>query len=129
MPFNIEGLQYFGKVTLFNNGSDLQANFTEIYNNTGFTFAGGYIAGSTSSFPIQCTTSGFNFADYDYSITFTPINLVQSSNPSGLIPYYLNQNPVTGELIHVEMYDYQAAPFEPDAESDSIENYINIRIT
>jgi hypothetical protein len=128
MPtFDINGLQYFGVISLYNNGSALQCSMFEIYNNTGSVFSGGYIASSQNAFPIQ--SSVINFDEYNYSITFTPINLIQSLNPLGTIPYYLIQTLASPQLIQVAMADYQGNDFVPDGDSDSIVYYINIRLT
>ena len=128
MPtFDINGLQYFGVISLYNNGSTLKSSMFEIYNNTGSVFSGGTIASSPSTFPIN--SSVINFDEYNYSITFTPINLIQSLNPLATIPYYLIQTLATPQLVQVAMADYQGNDFSPDGDSDSIVYYINIRLT
>ena len=129
MAFIIDGTQFFGLLSLNSNGSTLVANLITIYNNCPTTFAGGYIVSSPSTFPIQSTDPLFNFNDYDYSITFTPRNLIQTSQPTPVIPYYLIQTLVTNNVIHVAMADYVGDDFSPDVNSDDIIYFINIRLT
>jgi hypothetical protein len=128
MPnFNVNGLQYFGKLSLSSNGSTLVSVLTDIYNNTGTTFTGGFIGASPSTFPIFADT-GFNFSYYSYSVTFTPINLVQTSQPTPLIPFYLSVIQVADNQLQVSMADYQLNEFAPNSTDAPIEYYINIRL-
>jgi hypothetical protein len=129
MAFIIDGTQFFGILSLTNNGSTLVASIFTIYNNCPTDFAGGYVVSSPSTFPIQSTDPLFNFNDYHYSITFTPQNLIQTNQLTPLIPYYLNQTLVTENIIQVNMSDYLGDDFSPDGTSDDIIYFINIRLT
>ena len=128
MPdFNVGGLQYFGVLSISNTDEiKITSTLTDIYNNTGFTFTGGYIASALSTFPIFGEL-GFNFADYNYSITLTPINVVSESNSD--CPYYLIQTIVNEYTIHFLMANYQGDDYVPGFEDNSIQYYINIRLT
>ena len=129
MPFQVDGLQFFGKLSLFSIGATLRSSITPIYNNCTTTFEGGYIVASPSTFPIQATDPLFNFEDYQYSITFTPYNLIQPNQLPTLIPYYLNQTLVASNLIQVSIADYQGNDFAPNDVDESIVYFINIRLT
>lgn len=124
MAFNVGGLQYFGKLEITQvAGSFASATLTEIYNNTAQNFATSII-GSGYAFGIQAS---FNWADYNYSVTFTPINLVQLSQ--SVIPYYLNLAETTPSILVVSMSDWEGNDFVPNSIDDAISYYINIRLT
>jgi hypothetical protein len=124
MAFNVGGLQYFGKLDISSNGVSATPTLTEIYNNTGQTFAGSIIVASPSAFTIQAS---FNWADYNYSVTFTPINLVQATQT--LIPYYILQSILTPSTLAISLNNWEGNDFIPNAIDDAISYYINIRLT
>jgi hypothetical protein len=124
MPFNVGGLQYFGKLEITQSGGGFaSATLTEIYNNTGQTFGTSGI-GSQYAFGIQASVG---WSGYDYSVTFTPINLVQASQ--SLIPYYLNQAITSPSILAISMSDWEGNDFFPNNVGNAISYYINIRLT
>ena len=129
MPFQVDGLQFFGKLSLFNDGSTLRASITPIYNTCPTSFEGGYIVASPSTFPIQSVDPLFNFNDYQYSVTFTPYNLIQPNQSPTFIPYYLNQYLASPNVIQVSISDYLGNDFAPNDVDEPIVYFINIRLT
>lgn len=128
MPnFDVDGLQLFGRLDLLNfAGTDCEAVLTEIYNNTPTTW-GTAKTGDTYTFEIVAGDPTFNFSAWSWSVTFTPINLVQPSQ--GTIPFSLSVTQISSTAIMVGLLDVHGNDFSPSTDVPYISYYVNIRLT
>ena len=125
MPnFNVNGYQYYGRLDITGDGVTCGANLTDIYNGTPFLFTTEN-ASSSFAFNIKGSTNSFDWSFWSYSVTFTPINLVQLGQ--SVIPFFLSTTQLSTDTIQISMIDVDGNDFVPN-DTIIISYYINIRL-